>query len=90
MTCDKCQKELQVGEWPFCDHGFPERPGGAAMIGDSITGGARYFENLGPEPVWVETKSQLKDELRARGLREHVRHIGEKGSDKSRQTTRWI
>jgi hypothetical protein len=23
MNCDSCGHELQVGEWPFCPHGFP-------------------------------------------------------------------
>jgi hypothetical protein len=89
MICE-CGKELQVGEWPFCPHGFPERAGGAAMIDDQLAGGARYFENLGPEKVWVESKSQLRDELRARGLRDNVRHVGLPGSDQSPQTSRWV
>lgn len=88
MTCDQCGKELQVGEWPFCPHGFSERP--FAVIDDSIAGGPRYFENLGHEPVFIESKSQLRAELAARGLREHVRHVGEQGSDKAKQTQRWI
>ena len=25
MNCDSCGHELQVGEWPFCPHGFKER-----------------------------------------------------------------
>lgn len=90
MTCEVCARTLNVGEWPFCPHGIPERAGGAAMVDDQIIGGARYFENLGHEPVFVESKSQLRDELRARGLREHVRHVGEQGSDRSRETSRWV
>lgn len=87
-TCPKCGKEIQVSEWPWCPHGFSERP--FAVIDDQIVGGARVFENLGHEPVFIETKSQLRAELRARGLREHVRHVGEKGSDKAKATTRWV
>lgn len=88
--CEKCGDPLRVGEWPFCPHGFPERPGGAAMIDDQLAGGARYFENLGHEPVYVESKSQLRDEMRARGLMNRVEHKGVPGSDKSPQTQRWI
>ena len=22
MNCDVCQKVLEIGEWPFCPHGF--------------------------------------------------------------------
>jgi hypothetical protein len=89
-TCEKCGKEMQVGEWAFCPHGFPERPGGVAVVSDDITGGARYFENLGPERVWIETKSQLRAELKARGLRENVKHVGYNGTDKSPQTQRFV
>lgn len=93
-TCERCGKEIQVGEWPFCNgvtgHGFPERAGGAAMIDDQLAGGARYFENLGHAPVWVESKSQLRDEMRARNLMHRVEHKGVPGTDKSSQTQRWI
>ena len=42
---------------------------GASVIDDTLTGGARWMHNLGPEPVWVETKTQFQQELRSRGLR---------------------
>jgi hypothetical protein len=90
MICEMCQRTLVIGEWPFCPHGMPERSGGAAMIDDTISGGARYFENLGEQPVFISSKSQLRDELRARGLRENVKHVGVPGTDKSRETQRWI
>lgn len=90
MICEKCEKALQVGEWPFCPHGIPERAGGTAMIGDEIAGGPRMFENLGPEPVYCDSRSSLKREMQARGLREFVRHTGVPGSDKSKETQRWI
>lgn len=89
-TCEQCGKEIEVGEWAWCPHGFPERPGGTAMIGDEILGGARMFENLGHEPVYIDSRTTLKRELQARGLRPMVRHVGDKGSDKSKETTRWI
>lgn len=87
--CDDCGKIVEVGEWPWCPHQRPERPGGTAMIGDDIPGGARMFENLGPEPVYIDSRTSLKRELQARGLREFVRHTGVPGSDKSKETTRW-
>jgi hypothetical protein len=89
-TCDTCGKQLSVSEWPFCPHGFPERPGGVAVIDDSIPGGPRMFENLGEKDVYISSKSQLRAELHARGLRECVRHVGVQGSDKSKETQRWI
>lgn len=89
-VCDDCGRIIAVGEWPWCPHGVPERAGGTAMIDDSLAGGARYFENLGHDKVWVESKSQLRDEMRARGLQPRVEHIGVPGSDKSPQTQRWV
>ena len=88
--CPKCDKEVEVGEWPFCPHGFPERAGGAAMIDDQLPGGPRMLENLGSTPVLISSKSQLRDECRARGIRPAVRHVGVPGTDKSKETQRWI
>ena len=87
--CEKCHKEISPGEWPWCPHGLPERAGGTAMIGDELIGGARMFENLDVNPVYIDSRSSLKRELAARGLREFVRHTGVPGSDKSKETTRW-
>ena len=39
-----------------------------AVIDDTLPGGARWMHNLGDEPVWVETKTQLTAELASRGL----------------------
>lgn len=58
------------------------------VIDDTIIGG-RVYENLGHEPVKVESRSQLKRELQARGLTEFVRHVPTPGSDKSPHTVSW-
>lgn len=47
---------------------------GVSVIDDQLDGGPRMFENLGHEPVWVESKSQLKREMDARGLQHAYRH----------------
>lgn len=62
---------------------------GMNMIADEIPGGM-WIENLGPKPVKVYSKSQLRHEAEMRGLSQHVKHVGEPGSDKSRFTTRWL
>lgn len=89
MICDRCFKPEHEGE-----HGVgvcPYEPRrSVAMIDDQLAGGARYFENLGHEPVYVESKSQLRAELAARGLMPRVEHRGVPGSDRSPQTSRWI
>jgi hypothetical protein len=85
-TCDKCHRPIAVGDFPFCPHGRSEMK----VIDDSIPGGPRMFENLGPEPVYIQSKSQLRAECAARGIRPFVRHVGVQGSDRSKETQRWI
>lgn len=76
MTCDKCGKVLELGEWPFCggvnNHGFPIA--GVSVIDDQLEGGPRFFDTLGHEDVWIESKSQLRREAAARNLENVVRH----------------
>ena len=86
MRCDDCGQDVGVGEWPWCPHGVPSM----VVIDDTITGGARMFENLGPQPVYIESKSQLRAEMNARGLQPMVRHVGLPGTDKSPETSRHI
>ncbi len=59
------------------------------VISDEIIGG-RWVENLAPQPVWVESKSQLRREIASRGLIEKVQHRGTQDSDKSAHTSRWF
>lgn len=72
MTCEKCQHPLQIGEWPFCPHGFPLA--GVSVIDDQIEGGPRFFDTMGHEDVWIESKSQWRREIAARNLENVVRH----------------
>lgn len=65
MICETCGAELRVAMWPFCPHGMPS----GAVIDDALDGGPRFFEHLDHQPVWVETKTQLQQELDKRGLR---------------------
>ena len=39
------------------------------VIDDTLPGGPRWIENLGHDPVWVETKTQLQAELDKRNVR---------------------
>jgi hypothetical protein len=64
------------------------KPPGA--VADTLPGGGRLIENLGHEPVWVETYTELRRQCRARGLTPFVRHAPGPHGDKSRITTRWI
>jgi hypothetical protein len=87
MLCEKCGKEIQVGEWPFCPHGFPIV--GLSVQDDSIPGG-ETIENLAPTPVTFHSRSEKRRYLKEHGIHEKVRHVGLQGSDKSPHTQRWI
>jgi hypothetical protein len=43
-------------------------PHGGHVIDDTLPGGARWMHNLGDTPVFVETKTELKGIMAARGL----------------------
>lgn len=74
---------------PLCD-GETERIylSGYGFIGDEIPGGLTV-DNLGPTPVTVYSKSELRHEAEKRGLVSRVQHVGSRGSDKSPHTTKW-
>lgn len=87
--CDKCQKELVVGEWPFCPHGF----GSQTIITDSIPGGVEIKHGLCNEdgtPRKFYSKSEIAKEAAKRGLVNRVEHVTAPGTDKNPYTTRWI
>ena len=65
MTCDRCGETLHVGDWPFCPHG---PVGSVHIVSDEFAEGPHWCETLGHDPVWVESKSQLRREAAARGL----------------------
>ena len=64
MMCGKCGQNVTVGDWPFCPHGVPN----VGIIDDQIEGGPRFFDTMGHEPVWIESKSQWRAEVAARNL----------------------
>lgn len=66
MTCEKCGNAMQVGEWPFCPHGFPSSR--LNVISDELPNGPYWCETLGHEAVYVTSKSHLRREADARGL----------------------
>lgn len=89
--CDKCQKELVVGEWPFCPHGM----GNSNVIPDDIPGGIEIRNGLcNPDgsPRRYYSKTEINAEAKKRGLINMVTHVTDPrtGSDKNPHTTRWI
>ena len=90
--CERCFKPLDQGEHgqylcPF----EPRRANG--VIPDDIPGGLVVEHGLCNEdgsPRKYYSKSEMAREAKRRDLTNLVRHVGEKGSDKSPFTTRWI
>lgn len=93
MTCQVCGVELTVGLWPWCPHECAS----VSVIDDTLEGGARFFETMGDQPVWVASKSQWKREVIQRGLvhvdkhdthfydrrkREHAERLKDTGADR--------
>lgn len=70
--CPKCGKTYRVGDFPFCKGGHG--PYQINVIDDTIEGGPRWFETMGHEPVWIESKSQWRREVEARNLVHVDRH----------------
>lgn len=68
MICDVCQRDVQVGDWPWCPH-----PHGSSVsvIDDELEGGPRWFETMGDAPVYLASKSDWRREVAARPI-EHV------------------
>ncbi len=89
--CEKCGKELQVGEFPFCggrnQHGFPLV--GLKQLGDEID---EHLPDLAPDGsvVHFTSRSEKRRYLKEHGLMEFVRHQPLPGTDKSDKTSRWI
>ena len=76
--------------WPACpDCGADTEPlwtQTPSIVPDEIIGG-RWVENLGPNPVKVHSRSELRRMMHVLGVEEFVRHQPEPGTDKSKHTT---
>lgn len=84
MTCERCGHALQVGEFPFCPHGF----GSGVVVADDIPGGVEIRHGLcnsDGTPRRYYSKSEIAREAKARGFENRVRHI-----DGSPHTSRHI
>lgn len=74
--CDACGKTLELGEHPFCPHGF----GGNARIHDDIPGGL-VLENLGPHPVKIHSMTEYRRICKEQGLQPKERFSPMPGTD---------
>jgi len=65
----------------------------SAVVSDSIPGGLvvdHVLTNPDGSPAKVYSKSELKRRMAQMGYENHVEHKPEKGSDKSKHTSRWF
>jgi hypothetical protein len=63
------------------------------VIGDDIPGGLEIKNglcNADGTPQRFYSKSAIAKEAKKRGYESHVTHIGSKGGDRSRHTSRWV
>jgi hypothetical protein len=68
MTCERCLTDAAVGEHGWLKCPLEPRPSRTSVIDDQIEGGPRFFDTMGHEPVWIESKSQWRAEVAARQL----------------------
>ena len=95
MICEKCQEEINIGDWPFCKGPGSHTPGHSNVIGDDIPGGYVVRHGLVNEdgsPMTFYSKSAMTKEAKRRGLVNLVEHKVDprSGSDKNPWTTRWV
>jgi hypothetical protein len=68
VICERCLTDAAVGEHGWLKCPLEPRPRSISVIDDQLEGGPRFFETMGPEPVWIESKSQWRAEVEARQL----------------------
>lgn len=81
MTCDCCNREIEIGAWPFCPH---EPAKGLKYFEDAIPGG-QVFENGFDTPQTFFSHSEHRAALAARGLTIGAKWAG----PNDRIMTRW-
>ncbi len=69
--CEKCGRELEVGDFPFCPHG---RSSHAIQTNESFIGGVT-IENMGHEPVTVYSREEYKAQMAAHGCEQRIKHV---------------
>ncbi len=76
--CEKCNRYISAGMWPFCPH--PVTDQGAAIARDEIPGGITV-ENYGPQPITFYSHSERRAYMKAHGLREKEKFCPMPGTD---------
>jgi len=66
MKCDDCGHDIQIGEWPFCNHGRPTPSKGFEPYWD---------ENIATEPVWISDPGDRNQRMRPHWENDHMVHV---------------
>lgn len=82
MTCDRCNTEIRVGDFPFCPHGPTSN---VAVIGDDIPGGM-VVENGFEAPIRVYSHSEHRRLLAEQGLEIRAKWAG----PNDKHLSRWV
>ncbi len=91
ITCDKCGKVLAVGDYPFCGPNKDHSQGAACVVSDECDVLVRNgICNEDGSPKRYTSKADMAAAAAAKGMVNHVEHIGAQGSDKSKHTVRWV
>jgi hypothetical protein len=93
VICERCFQSLDAGEHGQNKCPYEPRPASVGVIADEIPGGLEVRHGICNEdgtPRRYYSKSEMAREAKARGLVNYVRHVGSKGSDKSKTTSRWV
>lgn len=81
------------GQWERVTLEMPLAGRAAPVHGDDIPGGMLIHHGIcNPDgsPKRYYSKSEIARAAKQAGLHNHVEHLPEKGSDKSKHTTRWV
>ena len=64
MICNECGKEYQIGEWPYCPHGWAvSHPPFIPWVDECVSGEAVEISNLAQwNRLMKENNCDLKDE----------------------------
>src|SRR5687768_1674383 len=92
--CDLCGGDIRIGDYPFCKGvASAHMPANPLVIGDDIPGGVEIKHGIcWPDgtPRKYYTKSEMARVAKENNLENLVRHTPPQGSDKSKQTQRWV
>lgn len=83
-VCPMAERHVQVCR---CGATLTKLLAAPTTVSDTID---EWNENVDVNPVHYTSRAERRRDLKARGLVEFTRHVGEQGSDRSKHTSRWV